>query len=107
MMLAHRVKFDVFDENDLARIRIENRAVDDILDTLTITLGEKFERSSSSDWRPSQSLARCVFANCFQDLVKRLRQRIQLFLLEATRLAGKSLTNFEFRVAPHTTNPAN
>ena len=49
MMFAHRVKLDVFNENDLTRIRIENRAVDDVLDRLTITLGEKFERSGGTD----------------------------------------------------------
>src|SRR5205085_4217583 len=43
MMFAHRVKLDVFHENDLARLRIENRAIDDVLDRLTVTLSEKFE----------------------------------------------------------------
>ena len=51
MMLTHRIKFDVFDENDLARVGIENRSINDVLDTLTISLSEKFKGSGSSDRR--------------------------------------------------------
>ena len=45
MMFAHRIKLDVFHHHDLARVGIEDRAVDHVLDALPITLGEKLERA--------------------------------------------------------------
>ncbi len=43
-MLAHRIKLDVFDQNDLARFGVEDRAVNDLLEILPVAVGEKFER---------------------------------------------------------------
>src|SRR2546423_2755332 len=43
MMLAHRVKFDVFDEDDLARIGIEDRVVNQNIETLAVAISEEVE----------------------------------------------------------------
>src|SRR5947208_2885486 len=46
MMLAHRIEFDVLDENNFARFRIEDGVVDDLLHALAIALREKFHRAA-------------------------------------------------------------
>ena len=43
MMFAHRVKLDVFDEHDLARIRMEDRLVDDLIQILPVAIGQKLK----------------------------------------------------------------
>src|SRR5207237_6165158 len=63
MMLAHRIEFDVFDENDFARFRIEDGVVDDLLHALAIALREKFHRARSPSWRFRQALAIPVFTD--------------------------------------------
>ena len=63
MMLAHRIEFDVFDENDFARFRIEDGVVDDLLDALAIALREKFHRARRPSWRFRQALAIPVFTD--------------------------------------------
>ena len=45
MMFAHRIKLDVFDHNDLARVGIEDRAINHVLDTVPVPLGEKLKRA--------------------------------------------------------------
>ena len=69
MMFAHRVKLDVFDQNDLARVGIEDRAVNDLIEILPITLREKLKgarrASPAFSARPSpmRILARSLRAN--------------------------------------------
>src|SRR5450759_644438 len=43
MMLTERIEFDVFDQNDLARIRLKNGIVDDFVEVLSVTLRQKFQ----------------------------------------------------------------
>src|SRR5215470_16422557 len=43
MMFAHRVKFDVLHQNDLACFRAEDRVVNNFIEVLMISVGEKFE----------------------------------------------------------------
>ena len=38
VVFAHRIKLDVFDENNFARVGIEDRVVNDLFDALAITL---------------------------------------------------------------------
>ena len=66
MMFAERVKFDVFDQDDLARLRIEDRIVNDLFDALAIALGEKFHRARGTRGRAREALSLGVFADCFE-----------------------------------------
>ena len=43
VMLAHRVKLDVFDEHDLARFGFEDRIVDQVIEALPIAGSQKFK----------------------------------------------------------------
>ena len=45
MMFAHRIKLDVLDHHNLARVGIEDRAINHVLDTEPVPLGEKLERA--------------------------------------------------------------
>ena len=44
-MFAHRIKLDVLDHHNLARVGIEDRAINHVLDTEPVPLGEKLERA--------------------------------------------------------------
>ena len=70
-MFAHRVKLDVFDQNDLARVRIENRVVDDVVQTLPVAVGQELEGAGGAIGRLEQSLALRIFADRFEQIVER------------------------------------
>ena len=46
MVLAQRIKLNVFDQNNLTGTRFENGPVDDLIEILPITLCEKLQRAS-------------------------------------------------------------
>ena len=52
MMLAHGVKLDVLHEHNLARVRLENRAVNYLIEALTIAVGQKLEGARRARRRP-------------------------------------------------------
>src|SRR5258708_36008546 len=52
MMLTHRVKLDVFDKNDFTRIRLEDRAINHIIEALAITIRQKLEGARCASRRP-------------------------------------------------------
>ncbi len=66
MVLAHRIKLDVFDENDLARFRIEDRIVDHLIEVLPITGSQKFECARCATRGFKQPFALRIFANGFE-----------------------------------------
>ena len=61
VMFAHRIKLDVFDQNNLARFRIEDGVVNDLFDALAITLREKFHCPRRAGRRFYQTLSRRIF----------------------------------------------
>jgi len=68
MMFAQRVKLDVFDENDLARLGIEDSIVNDLLHALAVTLREKFQCARGPCRCPYQSLSRGIFADRIEQI---------------------------------------
>jgi hypothetical protein len=63
MMFAHRIELDVLDHYDFARVGIENRAIDHVLDTQPITLGEKLEGTGGPSGRFRETLPMSIFAH--------------------------------------------
>ena len=49
MMFAQRIELDVFDQNDLACSRLENRPVYDLVEILSIALREKLQARAPRD----------------------------------------------------------
>src|SRR5947207_15019028 len=63
MVFAQRIKLDVFHEDDLARFRIEERVIDDVVQVLAVTIGEKFKGARRPVRRAEQALALGIFAD--------------------------------------------
>ena len=63
MMFAQGVKLNVLDQDNLARIRLENRIVNNLIEVLPITLREKFECSRRAVRGASQAFAIEIFAD--------------------------------------------
>src|SRR6266542_971611 len=50
MVLAQRIQLNVLDQNDLARIRFENRIVNDLIEVLPIALRKKFRAARALEF---------------------------------------------------------
>ena len=73
MMLAEGVKFDVFDQNDLARLGIKDRVVDDFFDALAIALSEKLRCARGARGSLYQPLTIGVFADGVEQITVNFR----------------------------------
>jgi hypothetical protein len=62
MMLTEGIKLNVLDQNDLARVRLENGIVDDFVELLPITLREKFQGARRAIRSAPQTFSIQVFA---------------------------------------------
>src|SRR5712691_3997988 len=91
VMFAHRIKLDVFDENDLARVGVEDRIVHDLLDALSITLSEKLKSPGRQHGGFPQALTLHIFADSFENFAKRIRQRVKAGTTETVGLARPAL----------------
>src|SRR6266480_4310117 len=65
-MLAHRIKLDVLDQNNLARFGAEDRAVYDLIEVLPISVSEELERARGAGWRSEQTFTLRVFFHPLQ-----------------------------------------
>ena len=81
-MLAQGIKLDVFDQDDLARFRIENRMVDNLIDVLPITLGQEFERARSSRRSSGQPLSLRIFANRLEQIAISVFEQLELAIVD-------------------------
>ena len=70
MMLAHRIKLDVLHENDLARVRSENRLVNDGVEILAITVGQKLVGFRRPDRSLEQTFALRILTDRFQNFAE-------------------------------------
>ncbi len=66
MMFAHRVKLDVLNQNDFARIGGEDRTVDYVFEILPVAVGYKLKGARRARWRPQQTFSRRILANRFE-----------------------------------------
>ncbi len=79
MVLAQRIQLNILDQNDLARIRFENRIVNDLIEVLPIALRKKFQGACRPVGCTSQAFSIKIFADpakqfaiCFRDSVELL-----------------------------------
>src|SRR5947207_13691180 len=63
MVFAQGIKLDVFHEDDLARFRVEDRVIDDVVQVLAVTIGEKFKGACGPVRCPEQTLPLGIFAD--------------------------------------------
>src|SRR5205823_3112310 len=96
MMLAHGVKLDVFHHYDLARVRLEDRAINYFIDTLAIAVSQKLECFCCTCRCPYQTFALRVFADGVEQLEKRLFHARQLGCAASRNTPDAALSCFEF-----------
>src|SRR6266571_3428070 len=77
-MLAHRIKLDVLDQNNLARFGAEDRAVYDLIEVLPISVSEELERARGAGWRSEQTFTLRVFSDRLEQIQKRFFHPLQL-----------------------------
>ena len=98
MMLAHRVKLDVLNQNNLARVGIENRVVDDLFHALAIALGEKFHRPGRTCRRPCQSLTRRILSDGVEQIAVDFSQSSDLTRWQRLGQSREAVFSFNFGV---------
>src|SRR6266403_1784423 len=99
MMLTEGIKLDVLDQNDLARVRLENGVVDDLAKILPITLGEKFQRARRAIRRTSQTFAIQILANAIKQIAICIRESGKIFFRKTVALARESFVEIEIGIA--------
>ena len=98
-MFAHRVEFDVFHQDDLTRFRAENGAVDNIIEVLSIAVGEKFERACRARGRSQQSFALRILSYRFEQTSKHILHARELGCAAFRQTSNPTLGRFQFRFA--------
>ena len=71
MVFAHGIKLDVFDQNDFARVGIEESAIYNIGEALAITDSEKFKGPGSAVRRFQEALTLRIFTDRFKEIAER------------------------------------
>src|SRR5436853_2123697 len=99
MMFAHRVELDVFDENDLARFRAEDRAVNNLFQVLAVTIREELERLGRACRSSEQTFALRILADRFEQIAKRLLHARELRCATLGQTAYPALRRLQFRFA--------
>src|SRR5206468_5032480 len=99
MMLAQRIKLNVLDQNDLARVGFENSIVDDCVEVLAITLREKFQCARRAVRRASQTFAIQVLANAFQQLAICICKSGKTLFLKAIAFTRESFFEIKIGIA--------
>ena len=94
-MLTHRVKFDVFDKNDLARIGAIDRLVDDRIEILSIAVGQELEGLGRARRCLEQAFALRILADGLEQLQKRLLHALELGRAATRNAANPSLRGFQ------------
>jgi hypothetical protein len=100
MMLAQRIKLDVLDQNDLARLRLEDGIVNNLFEVLPITLGEKFESTRCAVRRASQTFSIDIFTDALKQFAVGSPDSVEVFFSKAIALARESLFDVETGIAP-------
>src|SRR5438045_3111957 len=96
MVLAHGVKLDAFHNYDLARIRLEDRAINYFIDTLAIAVSQKLECFCCTRRCPYQPFALRVCADGVEQLEKRPFHARQLGCAASRNTPDAALSCFEF-----------
>src|SRR6266516_2678719 len=78
MMFAHRIKLDVLDENDLARFRLEDGIINNLVQVLPIPLGEELQSTRRPIRRASQTFSIQIFADALKQVAIRLRDSVEV-----------------------------
>src|SRR5438552_12465717 len=99
MMLAHRIKLDVLDQNDLARLRLEDGIVNDLVEVLPITLREKFQRARGTVGSASQPFAIQIFADTLKQFAVGFRDFAEVLFSKPIALASKTFLDVEIGIA--------
>src|SRR5437867_642869 len=94
-MLAHRIKLDVLDQNNLARFGAEDRAVYDLIEVLPISVSEELERARGAGWRSEQTFTLRVFSDRLEQIQKRFFHPLQLRCAATWNTSDAALGRFE------------
>src|ERR1700730_2301641 len=99
MMLTEGIKLDVLDQNDLARVRLENGIVNDLAQVLPITLCEKFQRARRPIRRASQTFAIQIFANAIKQIAICVCESGKILFRKAITLTHESFVEIKIGIA--------
>src|SRR5438552_17827626 len=99
MMLTQGIKLDILDQNDLARIRLENSVINDLVEVLPITLREKFQGARCAVRGASQTFSIDVLTDAVKQFAVRIRDSVELLFLYPIALPCESFFKIEIGVA--------
>ena len=96
VVLTHRVELDVFHENDFARVGIVDRAVNNFVEILPVSIGQELEGARGPIGRSLQTIALRIFTNGLEQAEKGLFHGSELGCSARSDAANPAFRRLEF-----------
>src|SRR4029077_11701724 len=98
MVFTQRIKLNVFDQDNLTCTGLENGPVDDLVDTLSITLCEKLQRARCPIWGSLETLSINIFPNGLKQFTVGVCNSVEISLWQAIALAREAFPNIKIGI---------